>query len=148
MCLYSDNYITIIGSSQLLAFAYFLARFTCFVKYYWTVDFIFMIAYLLRVLAYFNAHLKKRNLESRRIYWTVQAGSSVALAIGALSLVSMKWAEWQHFPTWPFINWFVFLAMVNGFNTFILRQYWLDSSKAESEALIYTDSEENRNHVY
>ena len=92
--MHSDNYVTLIGSSQLLAFAYFFARFTCFVKYYWTVDFIFATVYLLRCVAYFNTHSKKRTLKSREIYWTVQAWSSLVLAVGALVFVIMKWAEW------------------------------------------------------
>ena len=135
-CLYTDNYVTIIGSAQLLAFVYSFARFTCFVKYYWVPDFIFATAYLARCAVYIRCHLKKRDLESRQMYSNVQMWSSVALAIGALVFVSMKWAEWSHFPTWPFLNWFVFLAIVNAFNTYLLRNY--SKKDTETDALIYT----------
>ena len=70
-CFTVDSCTTTIGILQLNACLYFTARFSCFTQYYWPIDLLFSMVYVVRSLAFIMMQLNKCEFKYREFYYKV-----------------------------------------------------------------------------
>ena len=99
------------GFGQLLATLFFAANFLTYEPYYMWPAIICAVPYGMRTVMFFTMVYSDESQDSINRYYQELKYTTYAIAVGALSNIGLKWAEWQHAPVWMLVFWTIIFTL-------------------------------------
>ena len=114
--------VTLIGFLHLNAALYFWARASTFEPIYMWFDILIAACYTIRTTYFFLMLNQDGSTASRKDYFEYNKWTASGLAFCGLSLITLKWLEWSHYPTWTIVAWSL-IGLFNYYHWFLLKDY-------------------------
>ena len=122
-CCYSlEVGVTLIGFLQLNAALYFWARASTFEPIYMYMDIVIAALYTMRTTYFFLMLNDDASSTSRVDYYDWHLKTAYGLGLCGTSLVTLKWIEWSHIPTWTIVAW-TLVGLFNYYHWAVLADY-------------------------
>ena len=121
-CYSMDVGVTLIGFLHLNAALYFWARASTWEPIYMWIDILIAAMYTIRATYFFLMLNQEATTASREEYFNWNKMTTWGLTACGLSIITLKWLEWSHPPTWTLVAW-ALVGLFNYYHWFMLKDY-------------------------
>ena len=121
-CYSLDVGVTLIGFLHLNAALYFWACVSTFEPIYMWVYMVIAAMYTIRATYFFLMLNNNASIPSRRDYFEWNKWTTFGLTACGLTMITLKWLEWSHIPTWTVVSW-TLVGLFNYYHWFIIKDF-------------------------